>query len=194
MNSRERVRKVLNHEIPDRVPIDLDGTRTTSISTIAYNTGIKNGLAKMYDFVQQLAYPEEEIRDLFKVDIIDAGQAFLKSLSDWKKFRLNDGSYCLIPKTINLEIDDDGNILVKNLDGLTLGVKPASSLYADQAFWVYGNEPEIPKIIDEADLKLDLWSETSPPPGHLDIFKDEDFKIFVDASRSYMRILIIRSA
>jgi len=186
MNSRERVRKVLNHEIPDRVPIDLGGTRTTSISTIAYNrlrekTGFKDGLAKMYDFVQQLAYPEEEIRDLFKVDIIDAGQAFLKSLSDWKKFRLNDGSYCLIPKTINLEIDDDGNILVKNLDGLTLGVKPASSLYADQAFWVYGNEPEIPKIIDEADLKLDLWSETSPPPGHLDIFKDEDFKIFVDS-------------
>ena len=115
MNSRERVRKVLNHEIPDRVPIDLGSTRTTGISTIAYNRlrekiSLKNGFTRMYGFVQQLAYPEGEIRDLFKVDIIDAGQVFLKSLSDWKKFRLNDGSDCLIPKTINLEIDDDGNL------------------------------------------------------------------------------------
>lgn len=186
MNSRERVRKVLNHEIPDRIPIDLGSTRTTGISTIAYNrlrerAGFKNGLPRMYDFVQQLAYPEKEIRDLFKVDIIDAGQAFLRPLSAWKKFRLNDGSDCLIPKTINLEIDDDGTVLVKNLEGLTLGVKPKSSLYADQAFWVYGSDAKMPKTINESDLKLDLWTETSPPPGHLDIFKDKDFKVFVDS-------------
>jgi len=29
MNSRERVRTVLKHQIPDRVPIDLGGTRGT---------------------------------------------------------------------------------------------------------------------------------------------------------------------
>jgi uroporphyrinogen decarboxylase len=186
MNSRERVRKVLNHEIPDRIPIDLGSTRTTGISTIAYNrlkerTGFKKDLARMYDFVQQLAYPEKEIRELFKVDIIDAGQAFLRPPDAWKKFGLNDGSECLIPKTINLETDSNGDIYIKNNSGLILGVKPSTSLYADQSFWVYGDKNGIPENINEKDLNLDLWAETSPPPGNLDIFIDKEFKVFVDS-------------
>jgi len=188
MNSRERVRKVLNREIPDRMPIDLGSTRTTGISAIAYNrlkekTGFKKDYARMYDFVQQLAYPGKEIRDLFKIDIIDAGQAFLRSPDAWKKFRLNDGSECLIPKTINLEEDSNGDVYIKNSDDVILGIKPSSSLYADQSFWVYGNNKKIPENIYEKDLELDLWAETSPPPGKLDIFNDEDFKVFTDSIR-----------
>ena len=37
MNSRERVWATLQHQEPDRVPIDLGGMRSTGITAIAYN-------------------------------------------------------------------------------------------------------------------------------------------------------------
>lgn len=94
--SRERVKLAINHKEPDRVPIDFGAMRSTGIAAIAYNRlrnklGTTMGLARMYDFQQQLAYPEKEIRDLFHVDTIDAGQAFLKDKDEWQEWALNDG-------------------------------------------------------------------------------------------------------
>lgn len=37
MTSRERVRAVLNHQIPDRVPNGLGGCETTSLHVLAYD-------------------------------------------------------------------------------------------------------------------------------------------------------------
>ena len=37
MNSRERIRAVLNHEVPDRVPNGLGGCETTSLHVLAYD-------------------------------------------------------------------------------------------------------------------------------------------------------------
>jgi len=37
MNSRERVLCALNHREPDRVPIDLGGTRQSGIAATAYH-------------------------------------------------------------------------------------------------------------------------------------------------------------
>ena len=125
MKSRERIKMSINHKQADRVPIDLGSMRSTGIATIAYNNlrkklGITKGLARMYDFIQQLAYPEKEIRDLFHVDVIDAGQAFLNNDSEWRKWTLNDGSKCLIPKYLNVEIDKEGTVLLKNNDNVIL--------------------------------------------------------------------------
>ena len=71
MKSRERVKLAIDHKQADRVPIDLGAMRSTGIATIAYNNLRKNlkidkGLARMYDFIQQLAYPEKEIRDFIE--------------------------------------------------------------------------------------------------------------------------------
>lgn len=72
MTSRERVLKALNHQIPDRVPIDFGG----------FQTGIhKKAYAELLDYldiddeitildpVQQLARPCEEMLERFRVDI-----------------------------------------------------------------------------------------------------------------------------
>lgn len=123
MTSRERVRKVLNHENPDRVPIDLGSMRSSGISALAYNNlrneiGINsNRLAKMYDFIQQLSYPEKEIMDIFHIDIIDAGQAFLKSKDDWREWTLNDGTKCMIPKFLNIEVSSKKTVYLKDKKG-----------------------------------------------------------------------------
>ena len=64
MTSRERVRKALNHESPDRVPIDFGGFQT-GIHRNAYrrlidHMGIRDEVT-ILDPVQQLARPCEEL-------------------------------------------------------------------------------------------------------------------------------------
>ena len=183
MNSRDRVQKVLEHEIPDRVPIDFGGMRSSGIATIAYNKlreklGISNGLVKMYDFIQQLAYPEEEIMKLFNIDVINAGQAFLKERGDWDEWFLNDGSKCLIPSYLNIETTSDSTVLLKDNKNFILGKKPKSSLYVDQSYWVYQNLPKLPEKFNNEDLVKFVWAIPSPP-DHLNIFDDAEFKIFI---------------
>ncbi|MCU0785007.1 MAG: hypothetical protein MUF81_13370, partial [Verrucomicrobia bacterium] len=84
MTSRERVLKALNHEIPDRVPIDLGGNQT-GIHKNAYRNLVKQlGLpeeVQIMDAVQQLAVPSEKVLERLHVDTryIRAGAA-----ANWK--------------------------------------------------------------------------------------------------------------
>ncbi|HPM79808.1 MAG TPA: uroporphyrinogen decarboxylase family protein [Candidatus Anammoximicrobium sp.] len=80
MTSRERLLKALNHEQPDRVPIDLGGNQT-GIHRLAYEAliqhlGIQDEITIM-DAVQQLARPCEAVLQRFHVDTryIHAGAA-----------------------------------------------------------------------------------------------------------------------
>jgi uroporphyrinogen decarboxylase len=72
MSSRQRVLKALNHEIPDRVPIDLGGFQTwihrRAYSELLDYLGIEDEIVIM-DPVQQLAAPCEEVLERFGVDI-----------------------------------------------------------------------------------------------------------------------------
>ena len=185
MNSRERVRKVLNHELPDRVPVDLAATRTSGISAIAYNRlkktlGLNTPLPKMYDMIQQLVYPDKQVLDLFNVDFIDAGQAFTGKEAGWKEFLLRDGSSCLVPERINLEFEADKKVNVVFEDGTVLGTMPPDSIYIDQAFWLYGGLEKFPENIDIKEFNKDLWEYTAPPPGNIDVFKEKDAGVFIE--------------
>ncbi len=71
MTSRERVLAALNHEAPDRVPIDLGGNQT-GIHRDAYRAllthlGVQDDIAIM-DAVQQLAQPCESVLERLRVD------------------------------------------------------------------------------------------------------------------------------
>jgi uroporphyrinogen decarboxylase len=71
LTSRQRLVKALNHEIPDRVPIDLGGNQT-GIHKFAYEAllkhlGIDDRIVIM-DAVQQLAKPCEAVLERFHVD------------------------------------------------------------------------------------------------------------------------------
>ena len=65
MNSRQRVLAALNHQQPDRVPIDLGGTRQSGIAASTY-VKLKERLAlttptRVYDLYQVLAEVEEAV-------------------------------------------------------------------------------------------------------------------------------------
>ncbi len=71
MTPRQRVIKAINHEQPDRVPIDLGGNQT-GIHKFAYQAliqhlGIREDL-KIMDAVQQLAQPSEQVLQRLRVD------------------------------------------------------------------------------------------------------------------------------
>ena len=71
MTSRERLLKTLNHQIPDRVPIDLGGFQTgihkRAYAELLRHLGIEEEIT-ILDPVQQLAKPSEEILKRFRVD------------------------------------------------------------------------------------------------------------------------------
>ncbi|HEY5913244.1 MAG TPA: uroporphyrinogen decarboxylase family protein [Verrucomicrobiae bacterium] len=71
LTPRQRVNKALNHEIPDRVPIDLGGNQT-GIHKNAYRALVRHlGIAdevRIMDAVQQLAQPCEQVLDRLHVD------------------------------------------------------------------------------------------------------------------------------
>ena len=73
MNSRERLLAALNHKTPDRVPIDLGGTPTSTISISANESlnshlGIQSEIRVMSP-IFLTAYPNDEIVRRFGVDV-----------------------------------------------------------------------------------------------------------------------------
>lgn len=73
MNPRQRVMLALNHQEPDRIPIDLGATIVSSITKTAYvelkrHLGLPLTEIKMLDYVQQLPYLDEVLLERFGVD------------------------------------------------------------------------------------------------------------------------------
>ena len=67
MTSRERVRKVLNHQLPDRVPNGLGGCETVGLHLIAYDElqkllGVESKPAKLDTFMTNAVFEEPVIR------------------------------------------------------------------------------------------------------------------------------------
>jgi uroporphyrinogen decarboxylase len=71
MTSRERVQKALNHQTPDRVPIDFGGFQTgihrRAYEALVNHLGFREEIS-ILDPVQQLAQPSEAVLERFRVD------------------------------------------------------------------------------------------------------------------------------
>ena len=72
MKSRERVLTALNHEEPDRIPIDLGGRQTTfmvdSYENFKLYLGLKDLPTKMMSHKWQTVYVDEQILERFAID------------------------------------------------------------------------------------------------------------------------------
>ena len=166
ISSRERVRITLNHEEPDRVPIDFGASRVTGIGAIAYNRlvqylGIEEEI-HLYDIKQQLAYPSLEVINRLGGDVVSIGRLgsttvmpFL-ALDRWKPGRLTDGSSCLIPAGCNEENRDDGSIEIRH-DGELYARRTSESLYFDVCWAPLANAETTDDI--DAFKWPDPWSE-----------------------------------
>ena len=140
MNHRERVLKALNHEEPDRVPIDIGGMRSTGIHSIAYrdlrqHLGLNHESVKLYDVFQQLGFIDEDVRSYFDADVAPVNRlapAFGIDINSWKEGQLVDGSPALVPEGFD-PVKEDGEYKIKDKYGNTLASRSEGSLYYDQA-------------------------------------------------------------
>lgn len=73
LTHRQRVLAALNHQEPDRVPLDIAGTRCTTLHRVAYQNLIAHlGLpfrpSMIWDSMQQVVLPEEDVLEFLDVD------------------------------------------------------------------------------------------------------------------------------
>lgn len=96
MNRRERVIKALNHQEPDRVPVDLGSTAVSGIHREAYlqlvnKLKIKVGEPIMCDVMQQVALPDERVLELLGVDFRGL---FFGDPDNNREIFFEDGTWC----------------------------------------------------------------------------------------------------
>ncbi|PRR69897.1 uroporphyrinogen decarboxylase family protein [Neomoorella humiferrea] len=173
MNSRERIIASINHKQVDIVPIDLGSTTSSGISAIAYNNlkqylGINKGYTRVYDIVQQLAQPEDEILDMFNVDVLDVGRVYNTEEKDWYDITLPSGHIVQFPTWFKPIRDEEGNLNVYSEDGILISRMKKDAFYFHQEYYPYLNGyPENYDNITEAMNKVQWFKIAVSPWDHL---------------------------
>ena len=139
MTSRERVLKAVNFQKPDRVPVDLGGTRASGIAASAYDRlkkrfGIHTA-TKTADSMQILAELEPEMQQRLHVDVVPLDVATaawqLASAAEGLERRLFDGTQVRFPPGTKIVEDNDGSWLHCNAEGKPYARMPKDGFYFD---------------------------------------------------------------
>ena len=169
LTSRERVMTAVNHQEPDRVPIDFSGHRSSGIMAVAYNRlkqhlNIDTGDIYVYDFVQQLAIVEPEVLDRFSVDVIEMGRGFALSPEDWRDWVLPDGTPCKIPAHIQpIQVGNDWHVYHE--DGTLIAIQKEGCLYFEQTCWPLAESDDA--SFDDLTVPMEkvMWASLATPPA-----------------------------
>jgi uroporphyrinogen decarboxylase len=173
MNSRERVLSALNHQQPDRAPVDLSGTRSSGISAIAYarlrdKLGLPPRPIRVYDILQQIAIVDEDVLSLFGVDTIELGRAFALEEKDWVDWTLPNGVACQVPAW-NKPERLPGRWVLRSLrspQGQIIAHMPDGALYFEQTYWPFAQGDTGDE--NPADVMTEsMWTGVASPPGPL---------------------------
>ena len=178
MTSRERILAAIAHKEPDYVPLDLGATPSSGISAIAYNNlkkelGIKTGHTRIYDVVQQVVQPEENLLNQFGVDVIDIGRVFNEKDEDWYDVKLADGSTGQYPVWFRPKKLDNGDYVVYDKEGTLIAKMPVGATFFDQMYFPYVEDyPDDWSDLDHQMGKV-LWNAMVHSPW--DHASDPDF-------------------
>ena len=116
INSRERLKKTLNHQPVDRVCVDFGATHVTGISASTLSKvrkallGEPDYRVKVHEPFQMLGQIDEKLMEVLGVDvagIMPPTTMFGFECKDWKEFTMFDGTEVLVPGDFN--VTDDGN-------------------------------------------------------------------------------------
>lgn len=138
MNPRERVLCALDHRQPDRVPIDLGGTRQSGIAASAYHALKRHlGIAsptQVFDLYQMLAEVERPIMERFGADVVGLYRpevAFGIRNENWKPWQLFDGTPVEVPGAFQPRTDPDGSLVLYRGDE-RIAQMPRDGFYFDR--------------------------------------------------------------
>lgn len=122
MTSRERVQAALNHQEPDRVPLDLGATAVTGMHVSSVYL-LRQALAldtpgtpvKVVEPYQMLGEIAPDLQEVLGVDVVGIGgprNMFGFRNEGWKEWRLFDGTPVLVPGAFNTTPEANGDILM----------------------------------------------------------------------------------
>jgi uroporphyrinogen decarboxylase len=168
MNSRERVLAALNHQEPDRIPIDLSGHRSSGIAAMAYARlrdylGLPKRPIRVYDPVQQLAIVDEDVLKRFRVDTIELGRAFALEDKYWTDWVLPDGTPCLMPVWAKPERRNGTWVLRSARTGAVIAQMPEGVWYFEQTLYPFAEREDLDHLEDY--LSESMWTAVASPPG-----------------------------
>jgi hypothetical protein len=122
MTSRERVEAALNHQEPDRVPLDLGASAVTGMHAVSvYMLRQRLGLdlpgmpVKVVEPYQMLGEIAPDLMDALGVDVVGLGgprTLFGFKNENWKPWTLFDGTPVLVPEGFNTDPEPNGDILM----------------------------------------------------------------------------------
>ncbi len=142
MNSRERVRKAIRFQEPDRVPIDFGGSICTTICADPYVELVKHlgwdlGLPFVPEPGGMTVRLAEQVRQRLHSDVIELENPFCFEwrieTKDWKPWKTNAGNSVFVPGGFNPVRDEKGYTHVQDYLGRPAGVMAPSALAFDRA-------------------------------------------------------------
>ena len=142
MTARERVRASLDHREPDGLAVDLGSNPSSGISAVAHanlvrSLGLADQRTRVYDVVQQLAQPSDELLDRLRIDAVDIGRTFNTRDADWKPLVLPSGIETEIPAWFDPVRQEDGSLEAYTDDGLRIAAMPKGAAFFDQTYFPY---------------------------------------------------------
>jgi len=183
MTSRERVRKAINHQEADRVPLDLGSTLVTGIQASSYATlkkalNISGGKIRVYDPFQMLAEVEDSMKSILGVDTYGIQlptTLFGYPNEDWKPFTLFDGTHVEISGRFEYDVLANGDI-VQYPKG-DRGAPPSGKMPKDGYYFdvIVRQEP-----IDESSLDPKEWVDQN-----YSLYTEEELRYLEETSKWY---------
>lgn len=196
MTSRERLQKALDHQQPDRVPVDIGATFVTGIHVSALARlrravlGHNHHPIKVCEPYQMLGEVDDELRAALGIDVI--GSLARKSIFGtdehaWKPFTFWDGTPLLVPHNFNITIEPETGDWLIYPEGDT-SVPPSGRLPQGGYFFdaIVRQEP-----IDDATLRVEDNTEEFALFGPEDIAFYQAKKRWFEERAEYGVILVV---
>ncbi|MFH1920322.1 MAG: uroporphyrinogen decarboxylase family protein [Planctomycetota bacterium] len=189
MTPRERVLSALNHQEPDRVPIDFSGHRSSGIAALAYGKlrralGLEPRPIRVYDPLQQLAIVDEDVLERFGVDTIEMGRGFAPDDEHWADWTLPDGTPCQMPKWA-LPERQEGQWVLRSASGRILAKMPDGAIYFEQCYWPYLEDDDLDRLPEA--LAENMWCAVASPPGPLTA-GDDGARVLAEGARKLRQL------
>jgi len=120
MKRRQRVKKALEHENPDKVPIDFGGSAVTGmhvsrVAALRDYYGLGKRLVKAFEPYQMLGWPDDDLLDAIGVDVAGVfprNTMFGFPNENWKQFRMPWGQEVLVSEHFKTTMEPNGDILI----------------------------------------------------------------------------------
>lgn len=129
MTSRQRIQAALEHRRPDRIPIDVGGSDSSTLTGIACNRLCQHLgldlLPRLWDVAQQVALVDEPVRQALGGDV----WGIHPQPKAWREDLLPDGSPCLLPDGFRPVRHTDGAEAVLGNEGEVVLLRRPDGLY-----------------------------------------------------------------